>query len=81
MNLFQQLSESTSSRFDEALARRDGPAGCDARIGELQQAEDMARAHFKSGVNPTERASVQAYIAAIACARMELEQFRSKMEP
>lgn len=81
MNLFQQLSESSLSRFDEALARHDGVEGRDARIAELRQAEEIARALFKNGVNPTERASVQAYIAAIAYARMELEQFRSKREP
>jgi hypothetical protein len=81
MNLFQKLFESSSSAFDEATARRDGPEGCDARIRELQNAEDSARAHLRNGVSPTERASLQAYIEAIACARMELEQFRSEISP
>lgn len=80
MNLFQKLFESASP-FDEALAKRDGPEGCDARIRELQEAEEAARVQFRRGVSPTERASLQAYIEAIACARMELEQFRSEMKP
>lgn len=81
MNLFQKLFESASSPFDEALAHRDGPEGCDARIRQLQEAETVARVHLRNGVSPIEMASVQAYIAAIACARKELERFRSKMKP
>lgn len=75
MNLFPVLFGASPSSFEQALSQSDGPGGRYATILKLRQAEMTARAHFERGVTPTERASLQAYIDVIACARNELEQF------
>jgi hypothetical protein len=79
MNLFPVLFGTSPSPFEQALMQRDGPEGRDATILKLRQAEVAARVYFGQGVAPTERASLQAYIDVIACARNELEQFFPKL--
>ncbi|MEM4989105.1 hypothetical protein V8G57_17070 [Collimonas sp. H4R21] len=79
MNLFPVLFGTSPSPFEQALVQRDGPGGRDATILKLQQAEMAARAYFEQGVTPIERASLQAYIDVIACARNELEKFTLKL--
>lgn len=70
MNLFVLLFNKDRTPFEETLIRADGPAGHLAVIELLRQAEERVRTSPQSDV--AAGASKQAYVDAIACARLEL---------
>ncbi|WP_157649357.1 hypothetical protein [Burkholderia ubonensis] len=72
MNLFVLLFNKDRTDFEEALVRPEGAGSHPVVIEQLWQAEERARQSYlndSAGI-----ASKQAYIEAIACARVELER-------
>ncbi|EDT40733.1 hypothetical protein [Burkholderia ambifaria] len=76
MNIFEKLMAGEPSRFETALSRRSGSGGLDAVIRRLKEAESAAAEQSTHYENPQERASMQRYVDAISCARVELERLR-----
>ncbi|MGT0193832.1 hypothetical protein ACVHYJ_17510 [Burkholderia pyrrocinia] len=72
MNLFVLLFNKDRTRFEEALIRTEGTGSHPVVIEQLRQAEERARTSYQN--DTAGRASKQAYIDAIACARVELER-------
>ncbi|MGU8077181.1 hypothetical protein [Burkholderia pyrrocinia] len=79
MNIFEKLLSGKPSAFEVALGRRGGAGGLDATLRKLKEAEVVAIENLARSVDSTERASMQHYIEAIACARIELERFNLAM--
>jgi len=73
MNLFRLFFNDDLSAFDLALIQPAGQNGYHATIERLKEAEERVRAMRREG--GMDRASSEAYVDAIACARQALERF------